>query len=239
MGFFKKYLPAAYGALAGAAYSGGNPLAIAAGGYAGYQGGKSLFPGKQPSPGQPSAPASPFGIPLPGKTGFALGQDAADYYSKAFPGTNPWEQLGASNPSGAVETSQIAARQQERGLKNQRYMQERELNTRKDVAETQAKANRFQSILGTIGKGVTSIPSFAKMGPEVTKLKYGGSSTLTLINALKDVGISPTSALMKLIPTSLQPGTGKRELNLKVAPGKYDKKTGKYTPGYKQKGPTD
>lgn len=48
-------------------------------------------------------------------TGAQLGQSARDYYGAAFPGTNPWEQLGAGNPIGATTAAatqdKIARRQ--------------------------------------------------------------------------------------------------------------------------------
>lgn len=147
---------------------------------------------EKPEPTPPSG--SPFGIPLPPKTGAELGTDAAAYYSTAFPGTNPWERLGAGNPAGAVETSQIAAKQQQRGIEAQLFMQQRELNTRKDVAEKQAKTGRFTAILGGLGKLATSLPgsyaTLSKLGPEMTKLKYGSGIAPGLFNLAKDTGIT-------------------------------------------------
>lgn len=42
----------------------------------------------------------------------SLGRDAAEFRNAAFPGTNPWEQLGSSQgaPSGALEGEEIRAR---------------------------------------------------------------------------------------------------------------------------------
>lgn len=43
------------------------------------------------------------GIPTPeNQSGAEAGQFANDYYSKAFPGTSPWDQLGSSNPGGQI-----------------------------------------------------------------------------------------------------------------------------------------
>lgn len=157
--FVKKQAPRVWGAATGAAAAGvatfGNPFAIAAGGFAGIEASRQiekLFEAPPTAPqttSEPTSPgpepASPFGIPLPGKTGSELGQDASDFFDKAFPGTNPWERLGTGNPAGSVESSQISAKQQQRALQGQEIMQRRELGTRMQIAQMNAEASRKNS----------------------------------------------------------------------------------------------
>ena len=50
-----------------------------------------------------------------GQTGRELGQSAAGYYDAAFPGTNPWERLGAGNPMSSV----VQAKAQRENVKSQ------------------------------------------------------------------------------------------------------------------------
>lgn len=128
------------------------------------------------------------GIPSPGKTGAALGRDVRDYMNAAYPGTNPWEHLGAPGYAGSgVEAGKTAAAQQERQLRVQERMQEKELETRKDVAATQARAtvissgaavgaDAVNSLLGTLagrsGREYTTAVTIAgrKVGAELRKL---------------------------------------------------------------------
>lgn len=200
MGFFKKAKnigKRAYaiglGASLGTAV--GGPMGALAGGYAGYQYGQEKW-GSQggKTPGVQDAPDSPFGIPLPPKTGSQLGQDAADYYKTAFPGTNPWEQLGASNPAGAVETSNIAAKQQQRGIDAQIYMQSREMNNKRSIAQIGAKAQKFSSIIsaGSNLMGGTGFRNIGKTGrlieSQTQKNRYPLEYMRTGINIAEDVG---------------------------------------------------
>jgi len=89
------------GAISGAAtgFLGGGPVgAIAGGVLGGAAGGFGL------------GPTQPGGI-----TGLSQGQgaqqgiEARGYYDEAFPGTNPWERLGAGNPIGALGSAAISA----------------------------------------------------------------------------------------------------------------------------------
>ncbi len=76
-----------------------------------------------------------FGIPNPGKTGGALGSDARAYMDQAYPGTNPWERLGAPGYNAAgVESAKQTGRVQQK-------MQARQLGTQVQVAQIAAGAH--------------------------------------------------------------------------------------------------
>lgn len=68
-----------------------------------------------------------FGGPssLGGITGGAeRGGEARDYYDQAFPGTNPWERLGAGNPMGQLGAAEIGAKAQKHNVSVQARTQE-------------------------------------------------------------------------------------------------------------------
>ena len=56
-------------------------------------------------------------------SGSKLGQHAKDYYDSAFPGTNPWERLGAGNPSGASSVAHQQQKQKNKELHTQAQTQ--------------------------------------------------------------------------------------------------------------------
>ncbi|AJK28292.1 putative minor spike protein [Eel River basin pequenovirus] len=88
------------------------------------------------------------GIPLPGH-GAMAGQDAAAFMDKAYPGTNPWERLGA-NAGASIGAAEKTTKSQER-------MQEKELATRKQVARIQAGATTEAAAIAHGPDAVTSI----------------------------------------------------------------------------------
>jgi len=65
-------------------------------------------------------------------TGQDLGDQAKDYYGSAFPGTTPWEQLGAGNPVGATQSASI-------GADNALKVKGAELSTQKSIAQANNK----------------------------------------------------------------------------------------------------
>lgn len=78
-----------------------------------------------------------LGIPAPQqpKTGAALGIDQRAAMDQAFPGTNPWERLGAPGYAGAgVEAAKQTGKVQQK-------MQDKELSTRRQIANIQADAH--------------------------------------------------------------------------------------------------
>lgn len=96
------------------------------------------------------------GIPTPG-TGAMLGQDAKAYMDKAFPGTNPWERLGASYPGASVDAAQT-------NVKGQKEMQEKELKTRKDIARIQADATTQAASIAHGPAAVSAVDRFRNNG---------------------------------------------------------------------------
>lgn len=51
--------------------------------------------------------------------GRQAGQQASEYYDAAFPGTNPWERLGAGNPMGQMVSAGVAAKAATRNVDKQ------------------------------------------------------------------------------------------------------------------------
>ena len=92
------------------------------------------------------------GIPMPG-TGHQLGQDTADFLKSAYPGTNPWEQLGSGGQQGAVEVA-------DRNIKGQKEMQDKELETRETIARIQADATTQSAAIAHGPDAVTSISGY-------------------------------------------------------------------------------
>jgi len=77
------------------------------------------------------------GVPTPQtRTGTEVGADYKGFLDTAYPGTTPWEQLGASSPMGAIQSG-------ENSVKHQVKMQERELFNR-SALQTQTLDNQSQ-----------------------------------------------------------------------------------------------
>ncbi len=51
--------------------------------------------------------------------GQSSGREAREYYDEAFPGTNPWERLGAGNPMSSVVSAGIQAKTAQRNVQTQ------------------------------------------------------------------------------------------------------------------------
>lgn len=127
--FFRSVLPAIGTAVGG--YFGGPPGAALGGSV-----GTALAGG----------PSSTGGI-----TGLAQGQgreqgiEARGYYDEAFPGTNPWERLGAGNPMSAMASSAINAKSQQRNVdatnRNQMNIAAAQMRQQQATANTQAQAH--------------------------------------------------------------------------------------------------
>lgn len=90
------------------------------------------------------------GVPTPHvPTGQELGIQAKDYYDTAFPGTNPWDRLGTSSPTGALGEKGLTAKQQidmqrkEMALKSS--INDKTLLMNYSIAEKQAKSNAISS----------------------------------------------------------------------------------------------
>ena len=88
-----------------------------------------------------------LGIPSPG-------QEARTFMDQAYPGTNPWERLGAQGGVASVAAQQQRSQRtmQSKEQSNQRYMQEKELQTRRYVADKAASSRVISSGL-PVGSG--------------------------------------------------------------------------------------
>lgn len=91
------------------------------------------------------------GIPLPGKTGTALGAEKRAELDAQFPGTNPWEQMrGSPATSGAVQVERQKA-------KTAKELQSKELRTRENVANIGARATVMAAGAKTSASAVDSL----------------------------------------------------------------------------------
>ena len=107
----------------------------------------------------------------PGKeSGQSLGQGARDYYDAAFPGTNPWERLGAGNPSGATAVADQKAKTDRNAQRTQAGIASTQQATQIKVAKIHADATKAAA-------GVSAAPSHrqatvaeAKADPEIAQI---------------------------------------------------------------------
>lgn len=90
--------------------------------------------------GMLGGPTSIGGITGP-PSGRESGQQAAGYYDEAFPGTNPWERLGAGNPIGALGSAGIAADAATKNVRTQMSQQERTSKRQADASVRVAEIN--------------------------------------------------------------------------------------------------
>lgn len=100
------------------------------------------------------------GVPTPAqpKSGRERGMDDADYMDAVYPGTTPWERLGAPSAGGAGVASAEASG------KIQKDLQSRELDNRREIADMNNRATIISS-LGSVS------PMASKSG--LDQLLYG------------------------------------------------------------------
>ena len=110
------------------------------------------------------------------ESGGSLGQGAKDYYDAAFPGTNPWERLGAGNPQGQVE---VAHQQQKQKNKELHTASQTQTNVAKIHAQAQVKAAEISANPGERQASVAE----AKAPIEIQRL--GAEIGKTLAETLK------------------------------------------------------
>ena len=86
--------------------------------------------------GSALGPSSSGGITgvVPG-SGRASGTEARDYYDEAFPGTNPWERLGAGNPMGQMAAAGLSAETARRNV-------DKQVGTQQSIAALHAAASQ-------------------------------------------------------------------------------------------------
>ncbi len=130
------------GAISGAASGfmmGGGPYGAIAGGVIG--GASGGFGG----------PSSIGGI-TGSDAGKRAGEGAAAYYDAAFPGTNPWERLGAGNPMGPMSAAGIAAKTSQsnvgKQVAGQRLNVMAQTGAQVKVAQIQAATQRYHTKVG-------------------------------------------------------------------------------------------
>ena len=97
------------------------------------------------------------------ESGGSLGQGAKDYYDAAFPGTNPWERLGAGNPQGQVDVAHQQAKQKNKELHTASQTQ---LKTAQIHANAQVKSAQISANPGERQAAVAE----ALSGPQIAKL---------------------------------------------------------------------
>ena len=77
--------------------------------------------------------------------GASTGREARSYYENAFPGTNPWEHLGAGNPMGAILPAALQSKTQMRNVDKQaqtaRQNVQTQTSTQSSIAANTVAAN--------------------------------------------------------------------------------------------------
>ncbi len=144
------------GAASGFMMGGGNPLGAVAGGVLGGAAGGFGIGG---------GPSSVGGITGPGG-GSQAGTSAREYYDEAFPGTNPWERLGAGNPIGALGSAAINAQTAKRNVDVQTRAQTQNVVTQASagvrIAQINAaSAGNVAGIQGATGRDVAATSAAA------------------------------------------------------------------------------
>lgn len=84
-----------------------------------------------------------MGVPTPSgpTSGGEQGQQYSNFMDSAFPGTTPWERLGANSPMGAVTSAETAS-------KTARDLQRSQLATQERVADGNNRASIISSTAG-------------------------------------------------------------------------------------------
>jgi len=102
------------------------------------------------------------GVPTPQqRTGQDIGQDYKGFLDSAYPGTTPWEQLGANSPMGAIQSSENTS-------KNAFEMQKRDLQNKTYVADQTNRAHVITSLGGLS-------PQAAQQGLDMLDFRSPGS----------------------------------------------------------------
>jgi len=102
------------------------------------------------------------GVPTPGqRTGSEIGQDYRGFLDQAYPGTTPWERLGANSPMGAIQSAENTA-------KNAFEMQKRDLVNKTTVADQTNRAHIITA-LGSLS------PQAAQQGLDMLDFRSPGS----------------------------------------------------------------
>lgn len=124
------------------------------------------------------------------------GQEASEYYDAAFPGTNPWERLGAGNPMGQMVAANVASKTQMRNVDRQTSTQQlavaKQTKTQQTVANTQANAAvKVASIHGRAAAAQTATNYPPGSAPGLMKAVVDGPDTVT------GTGVTAPGAIMR------------------------------------------
>jgi len=131
------------------------------------------------------------GVPTPQqRSGTEIGADYKGFLDTAYPGTTPWEQLGANSPMGAIQSGENQIKQQvkmqERELLSRTALQQQDLENKSEIADKTNLAHIYGSLgayspQAAIGLGNRYLNSMAPMpnylsGADVAgrKLEYEG-----------------------------------------------------------------
>lgn len=131
------------------------------------------------------------GLTKPGPTGAEAGKQSRDYLNAAYPGTNPWEQLGTSAPGGAMSISERQQSTQRAVAKNQvgaqtsiaanqvrtaKEISDNVIQKDRDIADIHGRATAVNNA-GHIGIGqVTAMGNYIT-GKETAQSSISGEST--------------------------------------------------------------
>lgn len=98
------------------------------------------------------------------------GKDAEDYMNNAFPGTTPWERLGAggAGTAGAGATTSVNKAM----ISNQRFMQSKDLANKLKIANIQAGASVKSSLAPYGIKAQAGLPYQTSVGIQERKVPH-------------------------------------------------------------------
>jgi len=152
------------------------------------------------------------GVPTPvQRTGTEIGADYKGFLDTAYPGTTPWEQLGANSPMGAIQSSENTIKQQvkmqERELFNRSAINAQTLDNQSRVADQTNRAHIITS-LGALS------PQAAQQGLKI----LDGSSSSPQWNTVTDSHIKKNEAETSKITQ----GTPETTMRGKIAQGFMD-----------------
>lgn len=164
-------------------------------------------------------------------SGVDAGTFAREYYDTAFPGTNPWERLGTSQPGGQIAVAEKQAKQQAQNVKSQ-------TDAQKTNAMLQATTSTSNTVLQTdtqkrlaeIKAGETAVQAGVASGSldKVDRLRdfilTGNSGVTGRTEAQIDKGRMADSAQMQAMAAELNSWT--KDFESKLRSKELDFKTG-------------
>ncbi len=179
-------------------------LTFVGAGVGGYYGG---VPGALAGASIAGGPSSTGGITgvRPGQ-GAESGREARGYYDEAFPGTNPWERLGAGNPMGAAMSAGVAAKTAERNV-------DKQTQTQKQLVAAQSASQQT----------VAGIQANAQLTASARQARAAGAATGMNLppdqrdNLMTKVESGVSAAPATTAPGVMQRGAASKEMEAKAA----------------------